>query len=143
MGWTVGLLALLKGPPERPTVILRPPNFTCSSAQWLDGSRYCVAVPYLFNSAENRLELLAFTFLDVRDQKFTHYEMTDILYFIGSPIVAQEKHWVIRAATPRRPNEVRIDPKRLQWHPWRDLTGTSEGPPPDFSGGRPFIEVPY
>jgi hypothetical protein len=145
----VGLLALLKGPPEQPTVILRPLNFTCyvddrNCVQWLDRGRYCVVVPYLFNSAENRVELLAFTFLDTVDQSFTHYEMTDILYFIGRQIVEQEGHWVIHAETPRRrSDEVRIDPKRLEWHSWRSLTGTSEPPRPDLLGGRPLIETPY
>ena len=145
MGWTVGLLALLKGPPERTTVILRPRNFTCYVwAQWLDRGRYCVVVPYLFNSAENRIELLAYTFLDVVDERFTHYEMTDILHFIGRPIVEQEGHWVMRTLTPhRRSNEVRIDPKRLKWQPWSRLTGTSDPPPPDLLGGRAFIETPY
>jgi hypothetical protein len=143
-GWTVGLLALLKGPPESPTVILRPANFTCSSALWIDEGRYCMVEPFLFNGAENRLELLAFTFLDVVGEKFTHYEKPAINSSIGRPIVDQEGHWLIHPATPpRRPNEVRIDPKSLEWHSWRDLTGTSESPPPDLLGGRPFIETPY
>jgi hypothetical protein len=147
-GWTVGLLRLLKGPPERPTVILSPRNFTCSvdcghCVQWLDGGRYCVLVPYLFNGAENRLELLAFTFLDVVEEKFTHYEPTDILYFIGSKIGEREGHWVIHGKPPPgRPRKVRIDPKRLEWQPWSCLKGTSESPPPE-SGGPPFIETPY
>jgi hypothetical protein len=146
LGWTVGLLALRKGPPDRPTVILRPRNFTCyvddgNCVQWLDGGRYCAVVPYLFNSANNRIELLTFTFLDVADETFTHHEMTDILYFVGRKIVEQEGHWVMHAETPRgQADEVRIDPKRLEWQPWRNLTGTSECPPPDSSE---FIEVPY
>jgi hypothetical protein len=148
-GWTVGLLALQKGPPERPTVILRPPNFTCyvegrNCVQWLDGGRYCVVVPYLFNGAENRVELLAFTFLDVVDEKYTHYKMTNILYFIGRRILEKEDHWVMHAETPRRRSDnVRIDPKTLEWHSWHLLTGTSESPPPDLSGGRQFVETPY
>jgi hypothetical protein len=148
-GWTVGLLALLKGPPERPTVILRPPNFTCTvdcgqTVQWLDGGRYCVVVPYLFNSAENRLELLAFTFLDLADESFTHYEKKDILEFIGRPFVEQEGVWVIpAAASSQQSSELRIDPKQLEWQSWRCLTGTSESPPPDLLGGQLFIETPY
>jgi hypothetical protein len=68
--------------------------------------------------------------------------MTDILYFIGQPIIEKD-HWVIRAETPRRrSDEVRIDPKRLEWQSWRRLTGTSEPPPPDLSAGRLFIETP-
>ena len=94
-----------------------------------------MVVPYLYNGTENRVELLAFTFLDVVEEKFTHFETTDILYFIGRPIVEKEGDWVIHAQTPgRRQSEVRIDPKRLQWHSWRGLTGTSESPPPDLSG---------
>ena len=100
--------------------------------------------PFLFNGAENRLELLAFTFLDVVGEKFTHYEKPAINSSIGRPIVDQEGHWVIHPATPpRRPKEVRIDPKGLKWHSWRDLTGTSESPPSDLLGGQPFIETPY
>ncbi len=149
IGWTVGLLALLKGPAERPEVILRPANFTCyvegrNCVQWLDGGRYCVVIPYLFNSAENRIELLAYTFLDLVEERFSHYEMTDILYFIGQRFVEKEGHFVMHALTPRRrSNEVRIDPEQLEWRSWRLLTGTTESPPPDLSGARPFIETPY
>jgi hypothetical protein len=145
MGWEVGLLALLKGPREQPTVILRPPNFTCyPCVQWLDGGHYCIVVPYLFNGMENRIELLAFTFLDVQNETFTHYETKDILYLIGRRIVETNGHWTMPAAKPDlRPSDVQIDPKGLDWRPWRLLTGTSESPPPDLLGGQLFIETPY
>jgi hypothetical protein len=62
MGWTVGLLALLRAPPEKPTVILRPPNFTCyvgpHGVQWTDDSRYCIVTSYLFNQAANKVRII-------------------------------------------------------------------------------------
>ena len=104
VAWTVGLPAVLKGPPERPTVILRPTNFTCyvgpgHCVQWLDGGRYCVVVPYLFNRAANNVELLAFTFLDLVDKTFAHYQMTDILCYVGQEFFEEQDHWVIRPAS--------------------------------------------
>jgi hypothetical protein len=129
--WTVGLLALLKGPPERPTIILRPLSFSCSSdhghVQWLEGSRYCAVVPVLYNSAMNRIELLAITFLDLVDETYTHYEPKDILKLVGAPIISEGDHWIIRGINPKRPGEAaRIDPRKLEWHSWHSLKGLPE-----------------
>src|SRR4051794_7462431 len=55
----VGLLALLAGPPESPTLLLRPRDFTCldftpsPSAQWLEGGRYVAVTAYLYDSRRN------------------------------------------------------------------------------------------
>ena len=53
-------------------------------------------VPVLYNSAMNRIELLAITFLDLVNETYTHYERKNILKLIGSPIISEEDHWVIR-----------------------------------------------
>lgn len=137
IAWEVGLLALLKGPPQNPTVILRPANFTCyvgpgHLVQWLAGGRYCVVAPYLFNQAANNVELLALTFLDVPERTFAHYETPDILHFVGARIFEEQDHWVIRS----RPDphgerkETKLLPGRLTWDSWTNLRGTSPGPSP-------------
>jgi hypothetical protein len=150
IAWTVGLLAVLKGPPERPTVILRPTNFTCyvgpdHSVQWLDGGRYCVVVPYLFNRAANDVELLAFTFLDLAQERFAHYQMTDILSYVGQEFFEEEDYWLIRAASDPdgKRQETKLVPGRLDWHPWQELRGTSPAPSVRSLRGRRFIETPY
>jgi hypothetical protein len=127
--WTVGLLALVEGPPERPTAILRPQNFTCSNERdhirWLEGNRYCAVVPVLYNSTMNRIDLLAITFLDLVDEAYTHYERKNILKLVGSPIISADDHWIIRGIGlgSRYPGGLRIDPKKLKWHSWRSLKG--------------------
>lgn len=51
MGKEVGLFALLAGPPDAPTMLLRPRKLTClvwysgTTVQWV-GARYCVISPY-------------------------------------------------------------------------------------------------
>jgi hypothetical protein len=98
MGWIVGHLALLKGPREKPAVILSPPNFTCVSGrhciQWLDGSRFCVVMPFLFNQADNRFELLGYTFLDVVNETFAHIEITYTRY-LEQKIAVDGSIWII------------------------------------------------
>jgi hypothetical protein len=150
MGWTVGLLALLKGPPERPAVLLRPTNFTCYAGsghcvQWLDGGRYCVVVPYLFNQAANTVELLAFTFLDLVEKKFAHYETTDIHYYVGLEFFEEQGRWVIRSPPDphRERKEKKLAPGQLAWYPWQDLRGTSPTPSLESLRGRLFVETPY
>lgn len=65
----VGLLMLLAGPPESPTGLFQPREFTgldfapSPSMQWLNGSRYVAATAYLYDSRRNRVDRLALTFL--------------------------------------------------------------------------------
>ena len=146
--WTVGLLAVLKGPPEQPTVILQPPEFTCNCIQWLDGSRLCAVVPVLYDSANNRINLIAITFLDLINETFAHFQPENVYRLVGLPIVTEDQHWVIRTMSQgRRPaGGLRIDPMTLKWHSWYSLDGRPEIPPaipPDIDRGGGSIEVPY
>jgi hypothetical protein len=148
MGWTVGLLALLKGPRDKPTVILRPPNFTCNVGrrciQWLEGSRYCVVTPYLFSQADNRVELLAYTFLDIIKEAFAHVEIRDTT-FLEQEVLEEGSTWVI----PDLPDASqgrgarRLTPAHLSWHSWQDLIGTSSAPSPESLRGCLFVETPF
>ncbi len=131
---TVGLFGLLKSPPEKPTVLLRPPGFPCSvgnhSIQWLGRNRYCVVRPYLFDPADNGPELAAITFLDVVDETFAHYEAPDILTYFEYEVFEQAGHWVVFPSTVsgQQHEEQRIVPERLtwiSWSSWRSLTGKS------------------
>jgi hypothetical protein len=130
--WTIGLLAMFKGPRERPTLILGPENITCSNEcghiQWLDGSRYCVVTTVIYNGVVNRIELMALTFLNVMEERYAHYEPKNILKVIGSPIISADGHWVIRGIGlgNRHSGGLRIDPKKLKWRPWHALAGLSE-----------------
>ncbi len=185
--WTVGLLALLKGPPDSPAVILRPRNFTCyvpgslipqdrgqffmtalpdpdlmgfvdsinraesHCVQWLAGGRHCVVVPFLFNLAANKDELLALTFLDVVQGTFAHYEAPDILDFVGQEILEEQGNWVIRSAPDPHGErkERRLVPTELAWYSWQNLKGTSPIPSLESleslrrRGLIEFIETPY
>ncbi len=120
-----GLLTLLAGPPESPTVLLQPRGFTCfdfspsPSAQWLGGSRF-VAVTYLYNSRRNRVDLMAFTFLDTTDHTFALLDVS--LEVAGRRLVEVGDEWVI----PGRPGAgdsaaVRISPDELTWTRWDKL----------------------
>lgn len=145
-GSEVGLLALLKGPPDTPTVIFRPPNFTCCAddpryVQWLDGGRFCMVKPWA---------LPGLTFLDVYNETFAHYQNLDYLESLDFVIVEDQGHWVVQSLDPYGGRaEKRIVPEQLTWGAWASLGATS---PPRLSRllawllrliGQPFIEVPY
>ena len=126
LGCEVGLLTLLAGPPESPTVLLQPRGFTCldcspsPSAQWLRGSRFVAVTAYLYNSRRNRVDLLAFTFLDTTDHTFALFDVSP--EGAGRRLVEAGDEWVI----PGRPGagdsaEVRICPGELTWKRWGTL----------------------
>ncbi len=121
LGCDVGLLTLLGGPPESPTDLLQPKGFTCfdfsprPSAQWLGGSRCVVVTAYLYRPATNRIDLLAFTFLDTATRAFAHWETT--LELAGRQFVESGDQWVIAENSCDRPL-LRLTPERLSWKPW-------------------------
>lgn len=126
LGWEVGLLTLLAGPPESPRVLLQPRGFTCfdrspsPSAQWLRGSRFVAVTAYLYNSRRNRVDLLAFTFLDTTDHTFALFDVS--LEVAGRRFVEVGDEWVI-PGKPRAGDspEVRISPDELPWKQWGTL----------------------
>jgi hypothetical protein len=126
LGCEVGLLTLLAGPPESPTVLLQPRSFICfdwsplPSAQWLRGSRFVAVTAYLYNSRRNRVDRLAFTFLDTTDHTFALFDVS--LEAAGRRLVEVGDEWII----PGRPSagdgaEIRISPGELTWKRWGTL----------------------
>jgi hypothetical protein len=120
-GCEVGLLTLLSGPPASPTVLLQPPGFTCfdfsprSSAQWLGGSRFVVVTAYLYRPVTNRIELLAWTFLDTAERVFAHYEIP--LNLAGRRFIEAGDEWIVRQS-PDGPPDVLMSASSLTWQPW-------------------------
>jgi hypothetical protein len=120
-GCEVGLLTLLEGPPESPTVLLQPSGFTCfdfssqPSAQWLAGSRFVVVTAYLYRPDTNRVDLLTFTFLDTDEQSFSHWETC--LDLAGQRFLESGKNWIIPSDGSDRP-KLRLSPDKLFWKSW-------------------------
>lgn len=128
-------LALVKGPPEKPMVILRPPSLMCDMSlsrdcvYWLGGSRYCAVRPLLYYGT---LESLPLTFLDVVTQSFAHDEISG---FTAEKVFDDGKVWLIRSSPGRskQRQENRIAPAQLAWQSWRylpDIDKTTESRPP-------------
>ena len=125
-----GLLTILEGPPEAPTLLFQPPGFTCldftmrAPAQWLGGSRFVCVVPYLYSSSYNRIDLVAFTFLDIANRTFAHHR-EGAWDHCGQPFQEIDNDWVIRIPTDRGTQDVvRISPQKLKWKPWKKLRYT-------------------
>jgi hypothetical protein len=133
LGCEAGLLTLVEGPPDSPTVVFQPPSFTCfdfsprPSAAWLGAGRFAVVTAYLYRVGRNRVELLALTFLDTVRREFAHYEIP--LEHAGRWHVDADDDWILTdgSTTPHR-----IDVRRLAttlcWRPWASRRA-------DFLGG--------
>ncbi len=125
----VGLLTLLAGPPESPTVLLQPHGFTCldwspsPSAQWLRGSRFVAVTAYLYDARRNRVTRLALTVLDTRDHAFGLVDVSPAI--AGRRLVEVGDDWVIPGRPGAGETEVRISPDTLTWTPWSRLRSTS------------------
>lgn len=123
--WEAGLLALLAGPPEGPTVVLRPRGFHCldaspiAPAQWLGGSRF-VVVTHVYETLWKRGTQLAFTFLDTFERRFAKIEV--VPGAVGKRFVETDDEWVIPVAG-ETPGEQRIARDALEWKDWRKLRG--------------------
>jgi hypothetical protein len=90
------------------------------SAQWLRGSRFVAVTAYLYNSRRNRVDRLAFTFLDTTDHTFALFDVS--LEAAGRRLVEVGDEWII----PGRPSagdgaEIRISPGELTWKRWGTL----------------------
>ena len=123
LGCEVGLLTLLGGSPESPTVLVQPRDFTCldcspsPSAQWLRGSRFVVVTAYLYNARRNRVDLQAFTFLDTSDRTVAFFDIS--LEVAGRRFVEDGHEWVIPARSGTSDSaEIRIFPGDLTWKQW-------------------------
>jgi hypothetical protein len=97
-----GLLAILEGPPDRPTLLLQPPGFTCldfsphrSSAQWLAQGQVVMVLSYLYSSQYNQVSLVAFTFLEVVNRTFAHHREGAFEY-AGREFIEIDGKWIIR-----------------------------------------------
>jgi hypothetical protein len=121
LGCEAGLLTLLSGPPESPKVLLQPRGFTCfdfsprSSAQWLGGSRFVVVTAYIYPVASNRIELLAWTFLDTVDRTFALHEIP--LTLAGARFRESGDEWLV-SQNPNHPQDVRLSAGSLTWRRW-------------------------
>jgi hypothetical protein len=123
LNWEVGLLTLLAGPPESPTVLCQPRDFTCldwspsPSAQWLRGSRFVAVTAYLYDARRNRVERLALTFLDTADETVALFDVSPEA--VGRRLVEDGTEWVIPGGPGAGDSaEVRIAPDRLTWKRW-------------------------
>jgi len=122
LGCEVGFLTLLDGPPQSPTVLFQPRDFTCldfspsPSMQWLRGSRFVTAVAYLYDSRRNRVDRLALTVLDTMTRKWALHDVPADA--AGRPLVEADDEWIIPARPGGGGSDVRIAPRELPWEPW-------------------------
>jgi len=121
----VGLLTLLEGPHDNPTVVLQPRDFLCysmpsQSVQWLNGSRYFVVTAYIRRRFRNWIDP-AFTFVDTEKRTFAHYKIT--LELVGRRFAEVDNAWVIPADNDnsRHVPALTISPDGLTWQPWVNL----------------------
>ena len=123
LGCEAGLLTLLEGPPDSPTVLFQPARFTCfdfspaRSVEWFGGGRFAIVTAYLYRPTSNRVDLLALTFLDTGSRAFATREIP--LSQAGRWSVDPLDDWVLSAkAEPRdRLDSSQLAPS-LQWHSW-------------------------
>jgi hypothetical protein len=126
IGCEAGLLTLLEGPPQTPTVLLQPPRFTCldcsprSSAQWLAGGKVVVVTSYLYRTERNQVDLLAFTFLDPVNRAFAHQEIP--LAFAGCSFTENGDDWLVSVSDDEmKQHELRVTTRTLKWENWKRL----------------------
>ena len=78
-------------------------------------------VPYLYRTETNRVDLLAFTFLDMATRTFAHHRQR-VFDLAGRQFVETGGDWVIPAAPDRDDrSELRLSARDLQWWPWARL----------------------
>lgn len=142
MSWYLGWLALLKGPPEKPELLLALPHFCCTCdsercIQWLGNSRYCVvepAIPAIYNLGARAGTVWNYTIFDLVDRTFA---VSDLSWWkSGGRFFQDGGQWVFTSeSAPGACKEAVIVPGELEWRPWHLLSdsddvqrGTSSAP---------------